>query len=76
MWNVCAEPIECCVYIKATLFLTIPALSSVSDCPQLKSQPQRRPLGVGPNTQSCFNLARELRLDQEIRLNIMRMNHF
>lgn len=25
MWNVCAEPIECCVYIKATLFLTIPA---------------------------------------------------
>lgn len=24
MWNVCAEPIECCVYIKATLFLTIP----------------------------------------------------
>lgn len=22
MWNVCAEPIECCVYIKATLFLT------------------------------------------------------
>lgn len=26
MWNVCAEPIECCVYIKATLFLTIPAV--------------------------------------------------
>lgn len=25
MWNVCAEPIECCVYIKATLFLTTPA---------------------------------------------------
>lgn len=25
MWNVCAEPIECCVYIKATLFLTIHA---------------------------------------------------
>lgn len=24
MWNVCAEPIECCVYIKATLFLTTP----------------------------------------------------
>lgn len=29
MWNVCAEPIECCVYIKATLFLTIPAFVGV-----------------------------------------------
>lgn len=26
-------------------------------------------------TLTCFNLARELRLDQEIRLNIMRMDH-
>lgn len=24
MWNVCAEPIECCVYIKVTLFLITP----------------------------------------------------
>lgn len=30
MWNVCAEPIECCVYIKATLFLTIPAVYAPS----------------------------------------------
>lgn len=29
MWNVCAEPIECCVYIKATLFLTIPVFVRV-----------------------------------------------
>ena len=29
MWNVCAEPIECCVYIKATLFLTIPNVCRV-----------------------------------------------
>lgn len=26
-------------------------------------------------TLTCFNLARELRLDQEFRLNIMRMDH-
>lgn len=30
MWNVCAEPIECCVYIKATLFLTTPAFVVLS----------------------------------------------
>lgn len=36
MWNVCAEPIECCVYIKATLFLTIPAPLSESDCARRK----------------------------------------
>lgn len=34
MWNVCAEPIECCVYIKATLFLTIPVFIV---CVRLKS---------------------------------------
>lgn len=30
MWNVCAEPIECCVYIKATLFLTTPVFHGLS----------------------------------------------
>lgn len=73
MWNVCAEPIECCVYIKATLFLTIPALLSESDCAQL----QRRPLSTGLNTlRPALIWPEKLRLDQEIRLNVMRMNHF
>lgn len=42
MWNVCAEPIECCVYIKATLFLTSPVflVSGVWCYPRVKNKLQ------------------------------------
>lgn len=88
MWNVCAEPIECCVYIKATLFLTIPAfvvlslitgrtgLCGYSAAPMLLRGEKKKAQKIFKHMLTCFNLCRELRLDQEIRLNIMRVDHF
>lgn len=86
MWNVCAEPIECCVYIKATLFLTIPAFVWVwlhrterktkNETVTVATLLRKKQKQNFKQTLTCFNLCRELRLDREIRLNIMRVDHF
>lgn len=82
MWNVCAEPIECCVYIKATLFLTTPAFVVWVWLHETKKKVRGLMTSCDTTVQKFkytltrFNQWRDWRLGQEIRLNIMKTDHF
>lgn len=79
MWNVCAEPIECCVYIKNHTFPNYSCyLWSESDYADGGRRVDNEHARSGPlrYAPTCFHLCIKLRLYQEIRLTIMRMDHF